>query len=82
MILVDIFVPSVNKIYDFQLNETMPIYMIIEEITEMIGQKERVAIVGDTKEVMLCDRKTHRVLEKNRTLAECNIMTGQSLILV
>lgn len=82
MILVDVFVPSVNKVYDFQLSETAPIYTVIEEISEMIGQKERAAIVGDPKELLLCDRKTHRVLEKNKTLSECNIITGHSLIFI
>ena len=82
MILVDVFVPSVNKVYDFQLSETAPIYTVIEEISEMIGQKERVAIVGDVKELLLCDRKTQRILEKNKTLAECNIVTGCSLIFI
>lgn len=82
MILVDIFVPSVNKVYDFQLSETTPIHTVIEEITEMISQKERAVIVGDIKELMLCDKKTQCILEKNKTLAESDIITGQSLIFI
>ena len=82
MILVDVFVPSVNKVYDFQLSEIAPVYTVIEEISEMIGQKERAAIVGDVKELLLCDRKIQCILEKNKTLAECNIMTGHSLIFI
>lgn len=82
MILVDVFVPSVNKTYDFQLSETTPIYTVIEEISEMIGQKERAAIVGEVKELLLCDKKTQSILEKNKTLAECGIITGHSLIFV
>ena len=82
MILVDVFVPSVNKVYDFQLSETTRISTVIEEISEMIGQKERAAIVGNVAELLLCDRRTQRVLERNKTLAECNIITGQSLIFI
>ena len=82
MILVDVFVPSINKVYDFQLNESVPIYTVIEEISEMIELKERAAIVGDVKELLLCDRKTQRILEKNKTLEECNIITGHSLIFI
>ena len=82
MILVDVFVPSVNKVYDFQLSDTAPIYTVIEEISEMIGQKERAAIVGNIRDLVLCDRKTHRVLEKNKTLSECDIHTGHSLIFI
>ena len=34
MILVDIFVPGIDKNYDFQLNETIIISAVIEEIGE------------------------------------------------
>lgn len=82
MILVDIFVPSVDKTYDFQLNEQTPIDMLIEEISEMIGQKEHSEVDGDVGKLILCDRESQRILEKNRTLSECGIITGKSLILI
>lgn len=82
MILVDIFVPSVDKTYDFQLNETIMIETLIEEISEMIGQKEHSVIVGDVTKLQLCDREGQCVLAKNMTLAACGITTGKSLILV
>ena len=40
MILVDVYVPSVDKTYDFQLSEKSKISIIIEEITEMVERKE------------------------------------------
>ena len=40
MILVDIYVPSIGNTYDFQLDEEVPVGNVIEEISEMIGQKE------------------------------------------
>ena len=82
MIVVDIFVPSVDKEYDFQLNENMPIYTVIEEISEMIGQKEHSQIVGSVELLQLCDSEKQCVLHKNKTLLECGITTGKSLILV
>ncbi|CBK75874.1 hypothetical protein CIY_34180 [Butyrivibrio fibrisolvens 16/4] len=45
MILVDINVPSIDKYYDFLLNENTPIASIIDEITEMIGQKEKLSFL-------------------------------------
>ena len=45
MILTDVYVPSVDKIYDFQLNEKVPVSTVIEEITEMISQKEHSASI-------------------------------------
>lgn len=31
MILVDIYVPSIGNTYDFQLDEEVPVYNVIEE---------------------------------------------------
>ncbi|MBR4981525.1 MAG: glutamyl-tRNA amidotransferase [Lachnospiraceae bacterium] len=82
MVLVDVIVPSVNKVYDFQLSETALISTVIEEICEMISQKERVSIVGNVTELLLCDKDTNSILENNKTLAECNVVTGHSLIFI
>lgn len=82
MILVDIYVPSLDKSYDFQLNENAEVDLIIEEISEMVGQKEHSQIVGDVAMLTLCDKKQRLVLDKGRTLAECGISTGCSLILI
>ena len=82
MILVDVFVPSVDKTYDFQINENAPIHTVLEEISEMIGQKERSGVVGDVNKLQLCDRESRSVLDKGRTLADYEISTGKSLILV
>lgn len=82
MILVDVYVPSVDMTYDFQLNETITIDTIIEEISEMIGQKEHSVIVGDVSKLVLCDKTNKRILNKNVTLAEAGIITGNTLILV
>lgn len=82
MILVDISVPSVGNLYDFQLDENEKIYTIIEEIAELIGQKEHCQIVGDIRMLMLCTKESHRILSGNSTLTESGIRTGNSLILV
>lgn len=82
MVLVDVYVPSVEKTYDFQLNETIAVDTLIEEISEMIGQKEHSEIKGDVSELVLCNMSTREVLNKNMTLAEQGIITGNSLILV
>lgn len=82
MILVDIYVPSIGNTYDFQLDEEVPVGNVIEEISEMIGQKEHCQIVGDMAKLMLCAGKDKQILHKDYTLAECHIVTGDSLILV
>ncbi len=82
MILVDIYVPSVDKVYDFQLNENTPINMLIEEISEMINQKEHTTLKGSIDDMLLCDKSSERILLKEDTLFSSGITTGKSLILV
>lgn len=82
MILVDIYVPSVGNVYDFQLDEEEKIGAIVEEIGELIGQKEHCQIVGDMGKLMLCSREDKQILSKNMTLAASGIKNGSSLILL
>ncbi len=82
MILVDIYAPSVGNVYDFQLDEGEKISAIVEEIGELIGQKEHSKVVGDISELMLCSADSKRILAKNLTLAEEGIQNGSSLFLV
>lgn len=82
MILVDIFVPSVDKTYDFQLNETVSVGTLIEEIEEMIGQMERCKVKGNVSDLQLCDRDKQCILPRDKTLVESGIHTGSSLILI
>lgn len=82
MILVDIYVPAVGNVYDFQLDEDEKVSTIIEEIGELIGQKEHCRMVGEISELMLCFQKKGMILSKNTTLAASGVRNGDSLILV
>lgn len=82
MILVDIYVPAVGNVYDFQLEEEEKISTIIEEIGELVGQKEHCKAAGDIGRLMLCSRKGEMVLPKGLTLAAAGITNGDSLLLV
>lgn len=82
MILVDVFVPSLNNNYEFQLDENVRIELVIEEITEMICQKEHCSITGNKNELFLCRCQGESVLSRNSTLAQNQITDGGRLILV
>lgn len=82
MIMVDIFVPAVDKEYDFTLNADVKIKTIIEEISEMVAHKEQSEIVGDADQLMLCDRDGKTVLSDMMTLRECGIKTGSKMMLI
>ena len=66
MLMVDIYVPAVDKEYDFTLNADIKIRKI----------------VGDVECFMLCDGDRNRVLPTNMTLGEFGIKTGSRMILV
>lgn len=82
MILVDIYVPSVDKTYDFHLNESARVRVIIEELVEMIGQKERTALVGEPGDLLLFDYAGGRALPPEATLEEFEVHNGSRLLLV
>lgn len=82
MILVDVTVPSVEKTYDFNLDENAQIALVIEEITGMISQKEHCSIVGNKENLLLCKYDGQVVLDKQSTLTECGVVNGGRLLLV
>lgn len=82
MILVDVFVPSVEQQFDFSLNETVLISHVIEEISALVAQREQCELQGDSEQLLLCDAQTASILPKNKTLQQCEIQNGGRLILV
>lgn len=82
MILVDIYVPAVGNVYDLQLDEDEKIGAIVEEIGELVGQKEHCQIAGNIGDLLLCSRGNKQILSKNLTLSACGIRNGSSLILL
>lgn len=82
MVMVDIYVPSVNSVYDFQFDENTLVSNIIDEVSELIEQKEHCAVVGSREDLVLCLRNSRQILPVYKTLAECGVRTGNSMILV
>ena len=82
MVLVDVFVPSVDKTYNFSLNENVPISGVIVEIIEMIEQKERTGLLGNKDRLNLYKIREAFLLPKSNTLSDCYVTSGTRLILV
>jgi hypothetical protein len=82
MVLVDVFVPSVNKKYDFYLDEYSSICTIIEEISEMIAQKEHCEMDGKINDLFLCDVKNRVIFSTSETLHKYKIVSGSQLLFV
>ena len=82
MVLVDVYVPAVDKEYNFSLNEDVKVSVLIEEISEMIGQKEQTRLYGDISSLNLVSKEKESILPNEASLSECGVRTGAGLILV
>lgn len=82
MVLVDVFVPALDKAYNFSLNEEVPVSMLIEEITEVVERKEKNAFAGEREKLHLYCSGTRQQLPNSNTLLECAVGTGNLLILI
>ncbi len=82
MVLVDIYVPSLDKTYNFSLNEKVSIHMLLSEITEMIEQKEHVVLKGDSSMLRIYNCGNGSVLSGENCLADCMVRNGSKLLLV
>lgn len=82
MVTVDIYVPVLDKTYDFKLDEDALIKVLIEEMVEMVGQKEQSKIEGNINTAMLVIPESRTILSRSTTLKEMGIHTGDKLILV
>lgn len=82
MIMVDIYIVSIDKTYDFNLDEDTEVGVLTEEISEMVSQKEKVTLEGKSEAFYLCSKKDNAILPKNLTLRKCQIRTGDFLFMI
>ncbi len=82
MIIVDVNVFILDKLYDFELNEEAKVREVIEEIVHMVEQKEKTAFTGDIGDMVLVDNFRKDILNPDYTLAQQGIDSGWNLSLV
>lgn len=82
MIIVDVNVFILDKLYDFELNEEAKVREVIEEIVHMVEQKEKTAFTGDISDMVLVDNFRRDILNPDYTLAQQGIDSGWNLSLV
>lgn len=54
MILVDVYVPAMDKVYDFRLDETASVAQIMKEMEEIFMKKVKETKMEKQQEFMLC----------------------------
>lgn len=82
MILTDIYVPALNEKYDFQLDETVPVQMLIDEIVEVLQKKSGGIPEDSSHPFVLCSFEQMCILDSARTLQECGVKNGSGLFIV
>lgn len=82
MILVDVYIPSLDNNFDFMLDENTLIEKIILEISEMISKKVKGENNVNYNELSLYWVEKKRRLERGKTLYSCGISDGCRLMLV
>lgn len=82
MILVDIYIPSIDDSYDFMLDENVSIEQVIVEISEMISKKVKGKVPENKADFMMCSMDKSEVLDRNQSLYEAGIRDGNRLMLV
>lgn len=82
MIIVDIEVPSIERKYQFSVEEQVSAETLIAELAEIICQKEQCTLKGELSEMCLCAGETGRILNHGESLARQGIANADLLLLV
>lgn len=82
MILVDIYIPSIDRTVDFNLDENVPVSALAEEIGEMIALSSQSAALGHTERLLLCSMDRGCILDKSMTLRQNGVANGSRLLIV
>ena len=82
MVIVDVSVPALEKVYNLSREEKAKIDDLIEEIVELVLQKEHLDFKGDHHELVLCAVESGVQMRRDKTLNDYGIVGGAELILV
>ena len=81
MIVIDVCVPVIGKTYDFSLEENIEVGVCVDEIAELISQREGCAVESESTKLMILNAGNGAVLDYSKTLEENGIKSGDTLIL-
>lgn len=82
MITVEVEVPSLGRRYDFELEETVTVEILIREMNEVISQREHCRYVAESGTMGLYVQEYQHKLSPKSTLEQNGIRSGQRLLLV
>ena len=82
MVMVDIYFPALDFVYNFKLEEHSRIDALVKEVSEMMCKKYKSAFDRGRESYMLCSVEKGMILEGDATLSEYNIKNGSRLMMV
>lgn len=82
MINVDVYVPSVDRTYNFNLDEEVEIRSLLEELAELICKKEGSATIPNLESLMMGSMERKINFNNRYSLKNYSIKNGDTLILV
>ena len=82
MILVDIYVPIIELDYDFFINEHVTVETVVDEVVEIVAQKEGCFENRDSLKMSLYSFQTGKHLCVKKNLFQNGIADGDRLLLV
>ena len=82
MIIVNVVFGEMNKAYDFKVDETEKIRLLVDERVGMIAEKEHLNVSKHSGLFLLCDQKRQKVFSPDSTLSEQQVAYGDTLFLI
>ena len=79
---VEVYAPAYDKSYDMRVEEQTSIRQLMEEMTVLIGQKERNYMAGELEKLCLCSIERGEMLSREQCLQDYGIGNGYRFILI
>jgi len=82
MVLVEVFVPSLGRRYDFSLDEGTSVRVLIQEMLEVVGQKEHCEFFDLADKIALYSTRAKTRMDPEATLLQNGVRNGDALLLL
>ena len=82
MLHVEVRIPAIAVDYEFSLNEHVKIALLIEEIAFIVAQKQQKKWDRNYSELILCDCSSQHMLPMEKSLYQCKVKPGSTLMLL
>ena len=82
MILVDVYIPAIDEVLDFELDEHAKVQELMREMTEMLVRRTKSKNVEPVENFLLYDKETGTALRSGASMHSSGIRSGDRLMLV